>query len=351
MGQPLKICFFGIYDPAYSRNAILLAGLRQAGVDVVECREDWRDPKRYAKLKKSLRALRDDYDFVYAAYPSPVSTILAKMISKKPVVSDAFYSMFDSVVNDRRKYSRFGPKALKLLILDWFGLMFADMIVADTEQHKEYWARWFLVNSEKIFTVYLGINDKVFYPKPATKKDYTLVHFHGTYIPLQGACNIIEAVNLCRDKKDLRFRMIGAGRELPLARSLADRYKLDNIEFIDRNVPLTDLNNYLAEADIVLGVFGDRAKTMRVIPNKVYEGLATERPMITMDTPAVREIFTDEDMLLVKNDPQSIVNGITKLAADKSLRDSLAKHGYDTACKHRPTEVAQSLVDILSKVI
>jgi len=349
MGQPLKICFFGIYDPAYSRNAILLSGLHQAGVEVVECREDWRDPKRYSKLKKSLRALHDDYDFVYAAYPSPVPTILAKLITKKPVISDAFYSMFDSVVNDRRKYSRWGPKALKLLILDWLGLMFADQVIADTEQHKEYWARWFLVNSEKIFTVYLGINDKVFYPKPATQKDYTLVHFHGTYIPLQGACKIIEAINLCREKKGIKFRMIGAGRELPLARSLAGKYKLNNVEFIDRNVPIEDLNNYLAEADIVLGIFGDREKTLRVIPNKVYEGLATERPIITMDTPAVRETFTDEDMLLVKNDPQSIADGIIKMVGDEALRASLAKHGYATVCKYKPAEIARTLLNIISK--
>ena len=97
----MKICYFGIYNPNYSRNDILLSGLNQIGVEVIQCNADWRDPKRYFKLWKNLRALRNEYDCVYAAYPSPIATILARLISSKPVICGAFYSMFDCVVNDR----------------------------------------------------------------------------------------------------------------------------------------------------------------------------------------------------------------------------------------------------------
>ena len=88
----MKICYFGIYNPNYSRNDILLSGLNQIGVEVIQCNADWRDPKRYFKLWKNLRALRNEYDCVYAAYPSPIATILARLISSKPVICDAFYS-------------------------------------------------------------------------------------------------------------------------------------------------------------------------------------------------------------------------------------------------------------------
>lgn len=344
----MKICFFGIYDSTYSRNSVLLAGLRAAGAEVIECREDWRDPERYRKLRQSLKALNNDYDFVYAAYPSPVPTILAKLISRKPVISDAFYSMFDSVVNDRRKFLRWSPRAIKLLILDWLGVLFADRVIVDTNAHKEYWSKWFLVNPRKISTVYLGINDEVFKHALVREKDYTLVSFQGTYIPLQGAVKIVEAANLCRDHQDIRFRMVGNGREYPLARALADRYGLGNIEFVGQ-VPLAQYYTYMVEADIILGIFGDRKKTTRVIPNKVYEGLAVGRAVITMDTGAVREIFTDADMLMVRNDSRSIADGIIKLAADRSLRQSLAKHGYATVSRYRPVEIGRSLLHILDK--
>lgn len=347
----MKICFFGIYDPAYSRNAILLRGLRQIGVEVVECREDWRDSRRYRKLWRKLRALDNGYDYVYAAYPSPVPTVLARLASKKPVVSDAFYSMFDSVVNDRRKYPWWGFRAVRLLILDWLGVFFAHIVITDTEEHKKYWSRWWVIKKDKIHTVYLGIQDELFFPKagPIIKKVGTLVHFHGTYIPLQGTDKIIEATNLVRDEQNIHFRLIGNGRDFPKAKKLVELYGLGNVEFMDRKVPLADLNGYLAEADIVLGIFGDREKTLRVIPNKVYEGLAAGRTLITMDTPAVREIFSDQDMLLVKGDSQSIADAIRRLVDDGSLRTALAKHGHETVSNYKPKDIARSLLRILSE--
>ncbi len=339
----MKICFFGIYDPNYSRNNILLAGLKRIGVEVVECRADWRDPRRYLKLWKTLRALKNNYDFVYAAYPSPVPTILAKIISKKPVVCDAFYSMYDSVVNDRRKRVFWHPTSIKLALFDWLSVMFADIVITDTDAHKRYWSSWWFVNSKKIRTVYLGVNDKLFYPMPSVSRDRVLVQFHGSFIPLHGTVKIVEAARLCANDERVRFRLIGSGRDLPKAQRLAREYGLKNIEFMN-DVPLRELNAKISEADIVLGIFGDTAKAKRVIPNKVYEGMAAKKPVITMNTLSIREIFSENDMLLVTNDPDSIAEGIRTLVHDENKRAKFAENGYAAVSKYFPTSVAESLV-------
>lgn len=345
----MKICFFGIYDPTYSRNDILLSGLREIGVEVIECRADWQDPKRYRKLWKSLRSSNDQYDYIYAAYPSPVPTILARILSKKPVITDAFYSMFDSVVNDRQKLPMWHPKSIKLLILDWISIMLAHLVITDTQEHKKYWSKWFLVKAEKIHTVYLGVNEKIFYPIQAVKKDFIQVHFHGTYIPLQGTQKIIEAAKLCTDNSNIHFRLIGNGRTFEGTKKLAVEYGLNSIEFISDKISLDGLNQYMAETDIILGIFGNNEKSRRVIPNKVFEGLAAKKAVITMDTPAVREIFSDRDLFIVMNEPASIASAIKTLAKDEKLRTGFAQHGYDTVCRYRPEVIAKSLVDIISK--
>jgi len=343
----MKICFFGIYDHIYSRNAILLQGLRECGVEVIECHADWSDPKRYWKLLKALRALNNHYDYIYAAYPSPVPTILARLISKRPVITDAFYSMFESVVHDRKKYSRFHPISIKLLILDWLGCMFGHLIISDTEDQRRYWSSWWGIKSDKIRTVYLGINDQVFHPIAPTQKDFIQVHFQGTYIPLQGAAKIVQAATLVRvTDPRIRFRMIGSGRDFVKAHTIAEQEHLD-IEFIG-NVPLTDLNTYIAQADIVLGIFGDTEKALRVIPNKVYEGLAVQRPVITMDTPAIRELFSDGDMMLIHNNPQAIADAIITLARNKDLRTRLAQTGYARVLNYKPKDIAASLLTTIS---
>ncbi len=346
----MKICFFGIYDPSYSRNNILLSGFAKAGIDVIECRADWRDPWRYIKLWSSLRLLRNQYDCIYAAYPSPVPTIIARLISRKPVISDAFYSMFDAVVIDRQEIAFWHPRAIKLLLLDWLGVMFAHGITVDTKEHKKYWSSWFGVNKDKIHVLYLGFNDEIFYPILAVKKNYFLVHFHGYYIPVQGVGKIIEAARLCADDSRIHFRLVGSGQDSERVRKLAEQYGLRNIEFIGR-VSVFELNAYMAEADVVLGIFGDTPKAKRAIPNKVYEGMAVRRPVITMDTPAVREIFSNNDIVLVENDPHSIARAISDLSRNEKLREQLSKSGYEKVCGYKPIIVAKSLVGIISKYI
>ena len=344
----MKICFFGIYDPNYSRNSILLAGLREMGVEVVECRADSLDPKRYQKLWKSLRALNNEYDYIYAAYPSPVATIIARIASKKSVVCDAFYSMYDSVVNDRREIKWWHPRAIKLLLLDWLAVMLAHVVVTDTEAQRQYWSSWFLVNGAKIHTVYLGFNDKFFYPMSAVKKDYFLVYFYGTYIPVQGIDKIIEAARICEDIPQIQFRLIGAASDSEKVLKFTKKYKPKNIEFIGR-VALSELNTYMAPADLVLGIFGDIERGRRAIPNKVYDGLAAGKPVMTMEAYAVREVFSEQEVFFVKTNPESIASGIKKLFGDRSLLMSYAKNGYNAVSKYKPINIARLLISVLSK--
>jgi glycosyltransferase involved in cell wall biosynthesis len=358
----MKICWFGIYDRDYSRNDILISGLRANGIEVVECRADWRDPMRYRKLIRQFREAKKGCDIIYAAYPAPVPTILAKIItlfSGTPVVMDAFYSMYDAVVNDRREVPAYHPRALKLLILDWLALLAADAVIADTEEHKKYWSSWLFVSPKKIRTVYVGVNDARVYPIDAPRRRQQspeersergravvaesgarfLIHFHGKNIPLQGVDKILAAADLLAGDSSIRFRMIGAGRTS------------ENIECLGR-VPFDDLNRYMAEADAVLGVFGDGAKARRVIPNKIYEGLAAGKPVITMDTAAVREVFSDSDLVMVAPDPSSIAAAIRKLRDDPALRQSVADSGYAKIRKSfTPQALGARLRDILTPLL
>ena len=38
-GRSLRVCYFGTYRAAYSRNRIMIEGLRRSGLEVVECHE------------------------------------------------------------------------------------------------------------------------------------------------------------------------------------------------------------------------------------------------------------------------------------------------------------------------
>jgi len=51
-------------------------------------------------------------------------------------------------------------------------------------------------------------------------------------------------------------------------------------------MPITELGARIGASDLCLGVFGVGEKTNRVIPNKVYQALACDRPVITIKADA-----------------------------------------------------------------
>jgi glycosyltransferase involved in cell wall biosynthesis len=346
----MKVCFFGIYDPTYSRNSILIKGLRENGAEVIECREEWRDPRRYRKLIRRFRALKGGFDIVYAAYPSSVPAILAKLLTRKPVAIDAFYSNFDSVVNDRKKYRWYDPRALKALLLDWLGVLCADLIITDTKAHAAYWSGWLGVRGAKIRTVYLGMDEAVDRPLPhQPAPGRFLVHFHGFYIPLQGATKIAEAAALLENYPEIYFHLMGEGRDYPKVERILRERAVTSVELLPPFPPDRRAAT-IAEADVALGIFGDTDKARRVIPNKVYECLASRKPVITMDTPAARELFGDEDVVYVAGDPQSIADATVRLVADPALRARYAEHGYATVLRYRPAEIGRELLEAVSSM-
>ncbi|MHC4339188.1 MAG: glycosyltransferase, partial [Planctomycetota bacterium] len=63
----------------------------------------------------------------------------------------------------------------------------------------------------------------------------------------------------------------------------------------------------------------------RVVPCKVYDGLAAGLPVVTGDGPGPRELLTDgRDALLVdRDDPRSLVRALRRIRDDDRLADRL----------------------------
>ena len=90
------------------------------------------------------------------------------------------------------------------------------------------------------------------------------------------------------------------------------------------------LADAMASASVCLGIFGDTEKTQRVIPNKVYEALAIGKPIITADTPAIRELLSEEAAMLVPAaNPRAIADAILALRAEPARRERLANAGAE----------------------
>lgn len=161
----MKILYFGDFDPDYARNRVIIHGLEENGVEVLLCRTVKKGFKGLVDLSGKHRGLKNKYDIIIVGYSdSRFMVPLAKLMSNKKIVWDAFYSLYDSWVFDRKLV---GPRSLKAKyywFLDWLGCKLADFILLDTNAHLGYFVNTFNVPKEKFARVLIGADDEIFHP-------------------------------------------------------------------------------------------------------------------------------------------------------------------------------------------
>lgn len=315
----MKVCYFGMYDPAYARNRILIKGLRQNGVEVILCFDQSPSFIKYWRLFVKHARLKNRYDVMIVGFPAQAVMPLAWLISSRPIVMDAFISLYEMNISDRALYSPRGLYAFYYWFLDWFSCWLARIVLVDTNAHGDYFAQTFGVSRRKLRRVFAGaeIENDALSRDSGEGKDF-LVHWHGSYIPLHGVASILSAASLMRDTT-VQWEIIGREH----APCDAER-----VVFFG-HMPFSKLMGHVKKSTLCLGIFGATQKAKRVIPNKIYEYLSRGKAVITADTPAIRELFTDNELYLIPPaDPVALARAIMVLQRDASLRYTFARNGH-----------------------
>lgn len=337
------ICFFGFYNKEYSRNRVLRAALSHAGVTVINCVSRKKGIQKYIDLIRQYRAI-GAHDAVLVAFPGQQAAILARMISRKKILFDPFFSLFDSLVHDRKHYVAWHPAAMYYWCIDWLSLRCADICIFDTYAHRDFFMRRYGYPKEKTARVLVGSDTSVFFPREKSEVDTAFrVHFHGTNIPLQGVPYILNAAALLEDEHII-FTVIGSSIKKIYAEGAPH-----NVSFIE-DVLYEDLPVYISNADVCLGVFGDTQKVNLVIPNKVYEAWACGRAVITADTPAMRELGIDTEnvLLCAPANPEALAEKIRILLDNQKLREAIAEKGREMFVREASTEaISRELMKVL----
>jgi len=346
----MTVCYFGIYDKNYARNKIIIAGLIENGIKVIECNSRKPSLLKYFNLIWRYWKIRNQFDIIVVGFPGQIIMILAKLFCRKKIIFDAFTSIYDSYVCDRKLVSRKSLKAKYYYFLDWFSCRLANRVLLDTETHIDYFVRAFKIKKEKFICLYVGSMPKIFHPREnSSKKDKFIVHFHASGIPLQGIEYVLDAAEELENVSKICFNIVGKIQAVLAVQSRLALHNYKNVNFI-ASVSIGELAQYINQADISLGIFGNTTKTKRVVPNKVFEALACKKPIITAKTLAVQEIFTDKEHLLFCRlaDGKDLAQKILKLKKDVNFRNQIAENGYRLFIERFvPKEIVKPLVKII----
>lgn len=354
--KKLTICYFGTYRANYSRNQIMLTGLQVNDIEVIECHiplwhsiEDrvqiatgqWasfsfasRLFTTYWQLLKKYYSLTQDYDVMVLGYPGQLDVILARLLTwvrGKPLALDLFMSIY--LIAIERGLDKKSRLSIKLLwLLEAIICHLPNLLICDTQTYIQWYNRIYGVVTDKFRLVPTGVDDRIFHPIPLVANNSCRlfrVLYYGTYIPNHGIETILETAKILEHQPYIKFELIGTGPTKEKALYLAQLYSLSNVEFIDW-LEKKHLIQKITNADILLGAFGTTPQSMMTVQNKIYEGLAMAKPLITGDSPTIREIFKHQQhlYLIERQNPSELAQAILALLANSELRDKLATFGY-----------------------
>jgi len=377
----MRIVFWGTYDLGKPRNRILLRGLRENNIDVIECHTNlWQgveDKSQIAGFKNKLcfgikwvfsypglvlRYLRlPKHDVTFIGYMGHLDVLILSFFARMrsiPIVWDAFLSLYDTVVQDRKLVRPKHPLARLLYLWEWLACRAAALVILDTEAHAEYFRQNFRLSRNHVGATLVGAETEIFPSYPSRlivseSKDHAAalkILFYGQFIPLHGIETIIQAAIRLKKNELIRWIIIGKGQEAEKVRNMLGKHSLPQLTWLPW-VDYERLVEYIHHADICLGIFGDSDKANRVIPNKIFQILAAGKPLITRDSSAIRELLHDDipGIILVQPaDPEALADKIKSLS-EKTISRQKRFH-QNLINRIQPVAVANKLLDQIIKM-
>ncbi|MCX2981298.1 glycosyltransferase [Halieaceae bacterium IMCC14734] len=345
-----KLLVWGTYDTGKPRTRILIAASRLVFGEVIECHRDvWggvEDKSQLTGVRAKLgiltkwlfaypvlifRYLRaPKHNLVLIPYMGIIDIIIlypfARMRGAK-ICLDIFISIYDTTVIDRELLNKEGIIAKLLYYVEHAAINLADIRLIDTWSHAKYIEELFGMPADSVQSVWVGMESekfprKIFSSPSQESPERVKVLFYGQFIPLHGIDVIVEAAELLEQSGacGVEWILIGKGQLQTEIDEMIRAKVLNTITRIEW-VPYDELIENIVNADICLGVFNAKGKSLRVIPNKVFQILAAGTALITADSPAMNELISEETpgiMLVRPGSASDLAEAVLKMSKQLS---------------------------------
>lgn len=266
-------------------------------------------------------------DILYLPYPAIGMVIAAGLLPRwfrpKHFVVDAFISIYDTIINDRKLWK---PDAVFSKLLWWLersAFRKATLVIVDTSQNAEFYSRILRLPRDRFVAIPLATNELEYVPHSYVPSDGSCrVLFVGTFVPLHGIETIVAAAKKLSGFRNINFRILGDGADAGKMEAVVQRAV--NIDWQRRWFSAKELAEEIESADICLGIFGSTAKAQRVCPYKLYAYARVGRATITGATEWLRSLGCDEWAApfygVRVGDEDALAEAIKMFAEDAAIR-------------------------------
>lgn len=332
----MRVLYINVHNPDYPRNRLIRGFMEAKGVEVdVVHRSSSR-----SFLLDSLRLLRRSvvrgggYDLVILSELGVQFSLIAKVVALRfrcPLIVDAFVGMYETNVGDWGEVDAKSLKSRIYSLVDCIAMRVSSLLLIDTDfRAQQLRARV----RTPVVSIPVGAPNWA-RPRPASASSAGLkLLFYGNYAPLHGIPYMLDNLAANRGLLDSAI-FVGDGSLRPDMESYARTLELSDVVQFRDSVPESGLAGLIADCDVVLGIFGTSEKAQGVIANKVWQGVASGKIVITRSSEALSEISSIT--------PPSILT--VDLADSASFRNALAEAARMVGCGELPAVTVASSLD------
>jgi glycosyltransferase involved in cell wall biosynthesis len=160
--------------------------------------------------------------------------------------------------------------------------------------------------------------------------DFILI-YAGIIGHAQGLEVILHAAKLLKNKKDIKFIILGSGPEKEKLINLKIEMNLDNVLFLE-TVPKKDTSSIIKAVDVSIIPLRKIDLFKGAIPSKIFESLAMKKPVLLGVEGEAKELFIDQGKCGLFFEPENaedLSKKILQLYSDKDLLNELGENGRE----------------------
>ena len=231
---------------------------------------------------KALTLIGKKYDRVFVFQVSPITSavpaIILSKLKKIPsyiYIQDLWPETFYSIINIKNKKIRSKMKNICNKIYNSFDKLliaskgYEDILLKEgfKKEKFEYFPQW----AEDFYSENL---------KKVSENRIFTVTFAGNIGKAQSVNTIIEAANLAKENKNIKWQIIGDGSEFENIKYLVKKYSLENTVDLLGRKPAKDMPKYFSSSDGLIVTLKNEEILKVTLPAKVQSYMAAGKPII-----------------------------------------------------------------------
>jgi len=189
--------------------------------------------------------------------------------------------------------------------------------------------------------------------KEKSDKNKYVVMYHGIIIKRYGFEELLNAVNLLKDKiPGLELRIYGTGEDLPIFIEMVQKLDLENIVKYFGQVPIEKIVEIIPECNV--GIIPNRLTpfTKLNFPTRIFEYLHLNRPVVVPRTQGIKDYF-DESSIFYFNagDAENLANVIFNVYSNPTKTSDVVNKGYNIYQNYRWEQQSKNLIKIYEELL